>query len=280
MGPLTRREFVSSLAGAAAVGAQAANLPASSEAAVQQQERKPILDPRGKWKILYTSDPSNVAFFQAGRNIIHQPEAAQIKEDPARQEDLIQWVDRLAQNGVDAYAQCVYSQGWTLYFRSERFEYDARPQHQRLLPMMDAGVMPLEVLIERSHKRGMQFLAKFRMNDLHGGGRQGARFILDHPQWQLKEFPGGLDYTFEPARDFVYSFAEEVVGRFDVDGLLFNYMRWGHCFPRGTGRERQAIMTQFLRRVRQMLDRQGREKGCVRNNRRAWADRRDTIHMC
>ena len=263
MASLTRREFVTAVTGAAAAGAGHAGAPADDQPPPASQDGPLIFRPRGKRRLLYTSDPSNIAFKQVGRNVIHHPTLEQAKADPARPEDLVQWIDRLAHNRVDAYAQCVFSQGWTLYFRSDRFEYDARPQHQRFVPMMDAGVTPLEVLIAQSHERGMEFLAKFRMNDLHGHGNQGARFILDNPQWQLKEFPGGLDYSFEPVRDYVFSFAQEVVERFDVDGLLFHFMRWGHCFPRGSGRQRQPVMTQLLRRVRQMLAAQSRQKGKV-----------------
>ena len=126
--------------------------------------------------------------------------------------------------------------------------------------MMDAGVTPLEVLIEQTHKRGMEFIAKFRMNDRHGNGDQGARFILDNPSWQLEEFPGGQDFSFEPVRDYVYSVADEVVERFDVDGLLFNYIRHGHCFPTDVARERHPVMTGFLQRIREMLDRRGAQQ--------------------
>ena len=220
----------------------------------------PIFEPRGERRLIYTSDPSNLAFYQVGRQVAHMPNAATVSGDPARREDLIQWVDDLAHHGVDTYAQAIYSQGWTVFYRSDRFEYDARPQHQRFVSMMDAGVTPLEVLIEQTHKRGMEFIGKFRMNDRHGNGGQGARFILDNPAWQLEEFPGGQDFSFEPVRDYVFSVADEVVERFDVDGLLFNYIRHGHCFPTDVARDRQPVMTEFLQRVREMLDRRGTQQ--------------------
>ena len=219
-----------------------------------------IFGPRGGRRLLYTSDPSNLAFFQVGRQVAHTPDAATAKTDPARREDLIQWVDNLAHHGVDTYAQAIYAQGWTVFFRSDRFEFDARPQHQRFISMMDAGITPLEVLIEQTHKRGMEFVAKFRMNDRHGNGGQGARFILDNPAWQLEDFPGGQDFSFEPVQDYVFSVADEVVERFDVDGLLFNYIRHGHCFPTDVARDRQPVMTEFLRRIREMLDRRGTQR--------------------
>ena len=220
----------------------------------------PTCEPRGERRLIYTSDPSNLAFYEVGRQVAHTPDATTAKADPARREDLIQWVDNLAHHGIDTYAQTIYSQGWTVFFRSNRFEYDARPQHQRFLAMMDAGITPLEVLIEQTHKRGMEFVAKFRMNDRHGNGNQGARFILDNPSWQLNEFPGGQDFSFESVRDYLFAAADEVVERFDVDGLLFNYIRHGHCFPTHVARNRQPVMTSFLRRIREMLDQRGAQQ--------------------
>ncbi len=220
----------------------------------------PLFEPRGERRLIYTSDPSNLAFYQVGQQVAHTPDALTARNDSARREDLVEWVDSLAHHGVDTYAQAIYAQGWTVFFRSDRFEYDARPQHQRFVSMMDAGITPLEVLIEQTHKRGMAFIAKFRMNDRHGNGGQGARFILDNPSWQLAEFPGGQDFSFEPVRDYGFSVADEVIERFDVDGLLFNYIRHGHCFPTEVARARQPVMTEFLRRVREMLDRRGAQQ--------------------
>ena len=223
-------------------------------------EALPTFEPRGERRLIYTSDPSNLAFYQVGQQVAHTPDAETARNDPARPADLVEWVDSLAHHGVDTYAQTIYSQGWTVFFRSDRFEYDARPQHQRFVSMMDAGITPVEVLIEQTHKRGMEFIAKFRMNDRHGNGDQGARFILDNLSWQLEEFPGGQDYSFAPVRDYVFSVANEIVDRFDVDGLLFNYIRHGHCFPTDVARDRQPVMTEFLQRIREMLDRRGSQQ--------------------
>jgi len=249
---LTRRDFTS------VVGTGAA---AWSLLRTGSSDGGPLPGPGGAGRLLYTSDPSNIATMQVGRHTKHVPTAEQARADPARAEDLVRWVDNLADNGVDIYAQAVYSQGWSLYFRSPQFEYDARPQHQRFVPMMDSGITPLEVLIDQAHERGMHFFAKFRMSDGHGGSDQGAKFVLENRQWWLEEFPGRLDYSFQPVRDYVFNFADEVVRRFDVDGLMFNYIRWLHCFPREVAQKRQPIMTRWLERIREMLDRRGAEKG-------------------
>ena len=232
----------------------------TTETPKPEHQSLPTFEPRGERRLIYTSDPSNLAFYQVGQQVDHVPDAVTARNDPARREDLVEWVDSLAHHGIDTYAQAIYAQGWTVFFRSDRFEYDARPQHQRFTSMMDAGITPLEVLIEQTHKRGMAFIAKFRMNDRHGNGDQGARFILDNPALQLSEFPGGQDFSFEPVRDYVFSVADEVVERFDVDGLLFNYIRHGHCFPTYVARDRQLVMTGFLQRIREMLDRRGAQQ--------------------
>ena len=92
-----------------------------------ENQALPILEPRGERKLIYTSDPSNLAFYQVGRQVDHMTDAATARNDPARPEDLVQWVDDLAHHDIDTYAQAIYAQGWTVFFRSDRFEYDARP---------------------------------------------------------------------------------------------------------------------------------------------------------
>ena len=89
----------------------------------------PVNQPRGTRRLIYTSDPSNLAFYQSGRHLSQTPDAKQARTDPARPQDLMSWVGELASNGIDAYAQVVFSQGWAVLFRSESLEYDARPQN-------------------------------------------------------------------------------------------------------------------------------------------------------
>lgn len=258
--PVTRRQFVSAMGAGAAACLNGNHSQAAEPSDLASTGTSASFQPRGKRRLLYTSDPSNLAFYQCGLQVGFLTDAEAARRDPARAEDLAGWVDELARCEIDTFAQAVFSQGWTLYFRSDAFEYDARPQHQRFVPMLDAGVTPLEVLIEHAHRRGLEFIAKFRMNDRHGGGNQGAKFVLHNPQWQLEEFPGGLDYSFEPVRQYMLAAADEVVGRFDVDGLLFNYMRHVPCFPTDLAPQRKPVMTGFLRSVRQALDRHGRDK--------------------
>ena len=72
--------------------------------------------PRSENRILYVSDPSTVAR-------THLP-------DPVRETDIRGWIDAVADSGVDLFDQEVFSQGWTAWWRSERYQYDQRRQHE------------------------------------------------------------------------------------------------------------------------------------------------------
>ena len=214
---------------------------------------------RGSRRILYVSDPSSIA-----RR--HLP-------DPVSEQDLRKWVDTLAAARVDLFIQEAYTQGWTTYWRSPRFDYDARPQHRRFLPLLDRGKQPLGILLDQCRRRRMTFLAGIRVNDNHGhvsirqGVGAGAAFLVNNPQWQIREKPPGpyyalstpFDFTFEQVRDYLFSATSELVNRFDVDGLELCF-RDHYYFPPGRGPERKGLMTGLVGRIRRMLDDKGRER--------------------
>lgn len=253
---LSRRNFVkAAVATAAGSGFSGSSIFGQTEPPIQLGSPSP----RGSRRILYVSDPSSIA-----RNYL---------PDPVSEDDLRNWVNRLASAKVDLFIQEAYTQGWTTYWRSKRFQYDARPQHRRFLPLLDQDIQPLEVLLNQSHRRRMTFLAGIRMNDNHGhvstrqGVGAGADFLTNNPQWHLKDHPRGpyfgmsdrLDFSFVQVRDHLLSVTEELVDQFDVDGLELCF-RDHQYFPVGKGVERGKLMTELLSRIRQMLEKKGRKR--------------------
>ena len=154
------------------------------------------------------------------------------------------------------------------------FEYDARPQHRRFLPLLEQGIQPLEVLLNHCHKRGMEFLAGIRINDNHGhvsveqGVGAGSSFLVKNAQWQLKKAPPGpyyklstpLDFSFPQVRDYVFGVTSRLLDRFSVDGLELCF-RDHRYFPPGLGPERKSLMTELVRRLRRRLDEVGQKRG-------------------
>ncbi len=251
---LNRRSFVASAAVGMATGGGytgSGGVPSSGNSLPGNYA------PRGSRRILYVSDPSSIA--------------SRYLPDPATEESIRAWVDRLSEARVDMFVQEAYTQGWTTYWRVDGLEYDARPQHRRFLPLLERGVQPLDVLLDQSHKHGMEFLAGIRINDNHGhisvrqGVGAGAGFLIDHPEWQIRELPPGpyyklstpLDFTFPQVREYVLDVIGRLLDRFPVDGLELCF-RDHRYFPPGKGPERRHLMTDLVARTRAILDASGK----------------------
>ena len=207
---------------------------------------------------MYVSDPSSIAM--------------RWLPDPVTEADLRLWVNDLANAGADIFVQEAYTQGWTTYWRTDRYDYDARPQHERFLPLLDASLQPLQILLEQSHERGIEFAAGMRVNDNHGhisvaqGVGAGSSFLTDNPQWQIRADEGALgtgtflDFTHAEVRAHIAGIADHLLETFDLDGLELCFRDEAY-FPAGTERDRQPLMTAFIRSVREILERAGERRG-------------------
>ena len=256
---ITRRDFIGkSLAAGLTIGA----LPqrAMGQRNETEQSLSPKLGnyvPRGTRRIMYVSDYDSIS--------------SDYLPDPVSEQDLQLWVDELAAVRVNTFIQDAYAAGFTTYWRADGFDYMPHPRMRRFLPLMDAGVQPLDVLLRQSHRRGMEFLAAIRINDSdgHRDAVKGGSFIMKNPQWGFKEAPPGplyavaakltMDFSFPEVRDYLFSIAEALVSRFDVDGLELSF-RDNFYFPPKRGRQSQPLMTELVRRIRLMLDQKGRER--------------------
>ncbi len=178
--------------------------------------------------------------------------------DPATPEDIRAWVAQLAESSVDAYVQEVYFDGYSMFYRTNRCAYWETESLSRFDQMLADGVVPLDIYIDEAHKHGMPLLAGFRMNDRHGNN---VALFKTHPDWMIEELGHGVDFALPEVRDWFFSIVEEVPNRFDVDGIEFNFTRHGFCFPPATSAESHSIMTDLMRRVRQMLDAAGESRG-------------------
>ena len=76
-------------------------------------------------RFIYISDPSSIARLVLPENV--------------GEKHLREWVDDLYEVEGDTFIQEVYTQGWTTYWKTPLFEYDARPQHRRFLPLIESG---------------------------------------------------------------------------------------------------------------------------------------------
>ena len=221
------------------------------------------LKPRGKRRLIYVSDPSNTT--------------SHLSEPAAQPEELRQIVRNYAQAGsIDTLVQEIFAEAMTMFWRTDKCPYDIRFQHERLIPIMDDGVMPVEIYINECHKQGMEFIAGFRMNDRHGHHPEFFKKLCEEkPEWVLREYKPStrkappesreygcsVNYAIPEVREWLLSIMEEVANRFDVDGIEFNFTRLAECFPLAVLSTSHSIMTDFIRQVRTMLNTAGEQKG-------------------
>ena len=214
------------------------------------------LKPRGTRRLIYVSDPSNTT--------------SHLSAPAARPEELRQVVRNYAYTGhIDTLVQEIFAEAMTMFWRTDKCPYDIRYQHQRLRPIMNTGVMPIEIYIDECHRQGMEFVAGFRMNDRHGHHPEFfKKLCCEKPEWVLREYKPStkrapsesrkygcsLNYAIPEVRGWLLSIMGEVAHRFDIDGIEFNFTRLAECFPKNELAQSHGIMTDFIRQVRDMLD--------------------------
>jgi len=164
---------------------------------------------------------------------------------PAEADALIAKVDRANFNAVFFL---VWYWGGQAFFRSSQ------------CPMGDgvqAGYDPLQYMVAQCHKRGIQVHAWF-VNGAYGAGQ--TKYVLDvHPTWAVDDGAGGAiwyDLGKQEVRRFQSDLMIECLNKYDIDGLHFDYIRYGprQCYCESCQREfavryNTELLTQERRKV-------------------------------
>lgn len=129
-----------------------------------------------------------------------------------------------------------------------------------------AGQEGMRTMADACHAAGMAFHAGLRMNLFFTNGPLGAAVEAflngfhwrDHPELR-KPGKAQWDYARPETRGFVLRLLAELAGAYDVDGINLDFTRW----PPVADPERHdcAVLTSFIREIRQELDRVTSAKG-------------------
>jgi uncharacterized lipoprotein YddW (UPF0748 family) len=128
-------------------------------------------------------------------------------------------VARIQQAHFNAVFLLVWYWGGEAYFRSD------------LAPMGDGvepGYDPLAYMIEQCHKRHIQVHAWF-VNGSHGSSEP-KNILSRHPDWAVRDGTGWTtwyDFGKPQVRRFQSDLMIECLTKYDVDGLHFDYIRYG-----------------------------------------------------
>ena len=162
-----------------------------------------------------------------------------------------QSVDEIARVGVDTLSTVI----WDRFFSMVPTSAVPEPNF-RYAPLLDAGHDPLAIMLKRCRARRIEFLGCLRMNDRHSGGSMAnkGQFIKDHPEWRLQGAPGGMNYAEKGGRSQLLKYLDEILGRYNLDGIEFDFMRHCHVFEHGTGEKNAHLLTDFVRKTRRLLN--------------------------
>lgn len=149
-----------------------------------------------------------------------------------------------------------------------------RNQALAIRALRQEGTDVLRIVAQTLRPRGIEVLAGVRMSDTHHG--QIAfdvplcpRFTIDHPEWVIRQPDGrgnetAMDYSIPGVREHRLAILRELAARPELDGLELNFIRWGKHFPRDQGAAKAPVMTEFVGRVRALLDMAASSRGAKR----------------
>lgn len=126
--------------------------------------------------------------------------------------------------------------------------------------MLDAGTDPFQVTIDVCKEMGIPVVASYRMNaeDFYEQGLEIQDFGRKHKHLAI---PGA--FCLDPAHPIVYqhrmAIFREVVEKYDIDGIEFDFRRWTHMISDPLNNH--PILTRMVRETRQMLDEVAKRKG-------------------
>lgn len=204
-----------------------------------------------------------------------------IYEPPMSIEQATWTIDAVAGTGVDTFV-------WGLgvgptVFHDSKFA-DVFAGHLDVIPdvaswrayenatrLIERGCDPLEVMIDRAHETGMEFIGSLRLthssDPADAGNAHNWQFKIDHPEWVLKgsasdpNRKNNFNWKHPEVRAERFAIAEETCTRYDVDGIELDLTFNPYYFEENEVEENLHILTAFLRELRSIANASAKKRG-------------------
>ncbi len=136
----------------------------------------------------------------------------------------------------------------------------------------DRGLDPYAIWIQRAREKHLSPWLSMRMNDIHNVIQpelsMHSAFWREHPEfwvvphattqrWQDR----ALDFQYPEVRQHAMDFLEELLERYDPDGIELDWMRFGFHFPPGREHAFTEVLTQFMREARSRIQAAAENRG-------------------
>ena len=125
----------------------------------------------------------------------------------------------------------------------------------------EAGVDPVQVLLEEARKRGREVFFSYRINgsdndDLHDPPHpfdQPIPLKAEHSDWLIRLWHPFWNFAFPGVRELKLRVLREVAENYDFDGIQVDFARVAALFPEGQQWENRDKLTDFIRSLRVVL---------------------------
>ncbi|NLP08854.1 hypothetical protein GX408_00515 [bacterium] len=163
---------------------------------------------------------------------------------------------------------------------------DDQPFLQDMAPQSRAGYRNMISSMRTLHEQGVDYPAhviarcrhhgispwiSLRMNDTHNNNEVRhpihSTFWKEHPEYwrvqgrRIDYYDRTLDYSHHAVRDRFWRLIEEVLQRYDMDGLELDFMREPYLFKPGHEQEGGKILTVWLQEVRKLVKQTAGRRG-------------------
>lgn len=229
---------------------------------------------KAPFRMLYSNDATNVTgtvspFHKKGES--WRPEMLEASIDEVTAHGVDAHLIQLAHGQVPWYRSKLYPLEEHHRWWSEFFHVDPKNPAFNLGGVhrfiLDGGDV-LQVFIDRCRRAGQAPFVSLRMNDAHHvehvhtrGNTRGlhsiSRFYAENPSYWLGKDPKSmLNWAIPEVRNRMFGLITEQCLNYDLDGFEMDFLRHPNYFRQHetTPRDRVAIMTEFVARVRAVLD--------------------------
>lgn len=194
---------------------------------------------------------------------------------------------------VDTIVYCTWSSGFSYFthntkvgvpFVSTAEEPGKGPgsgfSKNKAQALFDKGLDPITIVSDYCAENDIEFIWSMRMNDVHDAwGAWYSPHLFppikqEHPEYLIGSKsnvpPNGtwssVDYAVDEIRELAFQFFEEVCLNYNVDGVELDFFRHPvyfkkYAFEGKVGDAELTMMTDLVRRIRTMADREGAKRG-------------------
>ena len=187
-------------------------------------------------------------------------------EPPIHLRDAWRPIDEIAGTSIDTFSYGV-ERGDGLFYPSKvglMFGADKRPFHmayewrawQSMQSLIQRGLDPLQVLIDRAHDKGLDFFASLRMSGY--GGMDQAYQTRPSASWNqdkraLLASTLRADFAHEEVRDHQFAVLEELATQYEVDGIELDFAFTCFYFNPDEAAKHISTMTKYVDEISRMV---------------------------